>query len=130
MLFSSGSLDLEGLITTYALYRLAMREILSIENQNLQAILCEKQPDITLAMIHWINNAQKSIIKPTWRNLFLVLLFISPDELDRTIFIGAPMERGVSSVGTKVEEGNLTSACIKFYDSSMSIVLPLSLIHI
>ena len=40
-----------------------------------------KQPDANLAMIKWVNTAQKSNIKPTWKNLFLVLCLINLDHL-------------------------------------------------
>ena len=78
--------DRESLVTVYALYRLErggvqVRREISTKNRDFQAVLRVKQPDANLAMIKWVNTAQKSNIKPTWKNLFLVLCLINLDHL-------------------------------------------------
>ena len=108
------SFDPEGLITTYALYRLEkfgiqVRREMSAKNKDFQAVLRVKQPDTNLAMIHWINNAQKSVIKPTWRNLFLLLRLISLDHLAKKMelyFTGIPIEGVIDEA--RSGEGNHT----------------------
>ena len=112
-----GSFDIEGLITTYILYGLERAGIqvqreLSTKSQNFLAVLRVKQTDTTLAMIHWVNNVQKNVIKPTWKNLLLLLRLINLDDLAEMIksyFVGTPMERDdISSSETKAKEGDLT----------------------
>lgn len=112
-----GSFDIEGLITTYILYGLeragiqVQREI-STKSQNFLAILRQKQPNTTLAMIHWTNNVQKNVIKPTWKNFFLLLRLINLDDLAEMIksyFIGTPMEQDtISRIEAKAKGGDLT----------------------
>ena len=81
--------DRESQVTTYALYRLErgvqVRREISTKNRDFQAVLRMKQPDANLAMIKWVNTAQKSNIKPTWKNLFLVLRLINLDHLAEQI---------------------------------------------
>ena len=82
--------DRESLVTTYALYRLErggvqVRREISTKNRDFQAVLRMKQPDANLAMIKWVNTAQKSNIKPTWKNLFLVLRLINLNHLAEQI---------------------------------------------
>ena len=76
------------------------REI-SNKNRNFQAVLRQKQPDANLAMIKWLNSEQKANIKPTWKNLFLVLCLINLDHLPEKIesFMSGSDESTVSKQG-------------------------------
>ena len=78
--------DRESLVTTYALYRLEregiqVRREISNKNRDFQAVIWQKQPDAHLAMMKWLNIGEKSNIKPTWKNLFLILRLIKLDHL-------------------------------------------------
>ena len=74
----------------YTLYRLErigiqVRRSINDENQYFQAVLRQKQPNATLAMIKWVNSGQQNNIKPTWKNLFLILRLIKLDHLAQQI---------------------------------------------
>ena len=62
-----------------------MRGEISKQNRDFQAVLRLKQPDANLAMIKWLNWEQKANIKPTWKNLFLVLCLINVNDLAEKI---------------------------------------------
>ena len=76
------------------------REI-SNKNRDFQAVLRQKQPDANLAMIKWLNREQKANIKPTWKNVFLILRLINLDHLAEKIetFMSGSEESTVSKQG-------------------------------
>ena len=59
-----------------------MRREISSKNKDFQAVLRQKQPDANSAMIKW---TQQTNIKPTWKNLFLILHLINLDHLAKEI---------------------------------------------
>ena len=78
--------DPEGRMTSYALYKLEregvqLRSGISSKNRDFQALLRLKQPDANSALIKWLNSSNKSDIKPTWRNLLLVLRLVKLEML-------------------------------------------------
>ena len=89
-IYTEPPFDEESQVTTYALYRLEregvqVRREISTKSRDFQAVLGVKQPDANLAMIKWLNTPQKSNIKPTWKNLFLLLRLINLDHLAKKI---------------------------------------------
>ena len=73
-------------MTPYALYKVEregvqLRSEISSKNRDFQALLRLKQPDANSALIKWLNTSNKSDIKPTWRNLLLVLRLVKLDKV-------------------------------------------------
>ena len=62
-----------------------MRREINTKNKDFQAVLRLKQPDANLAMIKWTNSVHQATIKPTWKNLFLILRLINLDHLAKEI---------------------------------------------
>ena len=82
--------DLEGRMTPYSLYNVERRGVqlrreISSKNRDFQAVLRLKQPDANSALFKWLNSSNKSDIKPTWRNLFLILHLVNLDKLAEEI---------------------------------------------
>ena len=76
-----------------------MRREISTKNKDFQAVLRLKQPDANLAIIKWTNSVQQANIKPTWKNLALVLHLINLDHLAEEInmyFTGAAVKQQLS----------------------------------
>ena len=78
-------------MTPYSLYynveknSVQLRREISSKNRDFQAVLRLKQPDANSALIKWLNSSNKSDIKPTWRNLFLILHLVNLDKLAEEI---------------------------------------------
>ena len=84
--YAESPFDPEGRVTSYALYKVEregvqLRSGISSKNQDFQALLHLKQPDANFTLMKWLNTSNKSDIKPTWRNLLLVLHLLSLDKL-------------------------------------------------
>ena len=77
-------------MTPYSLYNVERRGVqlrreISSKNRDFQAVLRLRQPDANSALIKWLNSSNKSGIKPTWRNLFLILHLVNLDKLAEEI---------------------------------------------
>ena len=77
-------------MTPYSLYNVERRGVqlrreISSKNRDFQAVLRLKQPDANSALIKWLNSSNKSDIKPTWRNLLLILHLVNLDKLAEEI---------------------------------------------
>lgn len=88
--YAESPFDPEGRVTSYALYKVEregvqLRSGISSKNRDFQALLRLKQPDANFALMKWLTTSNKSDIKPTWRNLLLVLRLLSLDELAEPI---------------------------------------------
>ena len=80
-----------------------MRREINTKNKDFQAVLQQKQPDANSAMIKWTNSVQQANIKPTWKNLALVLHLINLDHLAKEIdmyLTGAAVKQQQLSGGT------------------------------
>ena len=82
-------------MTPYRLYNVERRGVqlrreISSKNRDFQAVLRLKQPDANSALLKWLNRSKKSDIKPTWRNLLLVLRLVNLDKVAEAIesFLG------------------------------------------
>ena len=82
-------------MTPYSLYNVERRGVqlrreISSKNRDFQAVLRLKQPDANSALIKWLNSSKKSDIRPTWRNLLLVLRLVNLDKVAEAIesFLG------------------------------------------
>ena len=62
-----------------------MRREINTKNKDFQAVLRQKQPDANSAMIKWTNSVQQANIRPTWKNLVLILRLINLDHLAKEI---------------------------------------------
>ena len=58
---------------------------LEAANHEFQAIIRVKQPNILLAIKKWLTTPLLSHIKPTWKNLILILQIINLDQLAEKI---------------------------------------------
>ena len=79
-----------------------MRREIATKNRDFQALLRLKQPDANLAMIKWMNSIQQANIKPTWKNLLLVLRLINLDHVAKEIdvYLSGATAKQLSSEGT------------------------------
>ena len=102
-----------------------MRGEISKQNRDFQAVLRLKQPDANLAMIKWLNWEQKANIKPTWKNLFLVLRLINLDDLAKKIetLMSGTTECEESSVS---KQGGLREVLFKVYSHKKTTCTPQS----
>ena len=58
---------------------------LEAKNYEFQAIIRVKQPDLSWAINKWLTAPVLSRIKPTWKNLLIVLRLINLDDLAQQI---------------------------------------------
>ena len=119
-------------MTSYALHSLERRGVqlrreISSKNRDFQAVLRLKQPDANSALIKWLNSSNKSDIKPTWRNLLLILHLVNLDKLAEEIetHLGGTYVKQLSK-DTSSTEQERGSECdnnilvIKFVSTSFS----------
>ena len=99
-------------MTPYALYKVEregvqLRSEISSKNRDFQALLRLKQPDVNTALVKWLNTSNKSDIKPTWRNLLLVLRLVKlemlAEQLESHLGMKEP-SKGISS--TEQDKGS------------------------
>ena len=83
--YAGSPFDPEERVTPYALYKAEIEGVQlvrsGIKNRDFQTLLRLKQPDAYSAFIKWLNTSNKSDIKPTWRNLLLVLHLVQLEQL-------------------------------------------------
>ena len=58
---------------------------LSTNTQKFQALIQERQPDLPTSIIKWLASPLLSHIKPTWKNLLLVLRILNLDHLAKQV---------------------------------------------
>ena len=58
---------------------------LEVKKRNFQAVIRVKQPDLSWAINKWLTAPVLSRIKPTWKNLLLVLQLIDLDQVAEEI---------------------------------------------
>ena len=121
-------------MTPYSLYNVERRGIqlrreISSKNRDFQAVLRLKQPDANSALIKWLNSSNKSDIKPTWRNLFLILHLVNLDRLAEEIetHLGGTYVKQLSKDTSNTEQGrgsefdNLKATIHEIVSASFSI---------
>ena len=121
-------------MTPYSLYNVERRGVqlrreISSKNRDFQAVVRLRQPDANSALIKWLNSSNKSDIKPTWRNLFLILHLVNLDKLAEEIetHLGGMYVKQLSkdTSSTEQERGSEFDnniMVIKFVSTSFSIL--------
>ena len=67
---------------------------LKANNREFQAVIRVKQPDISWAINEWLTTPVLSCIKPTWKNLLLVLRLIHLDSIADQIVVHLSEKEG------------------------------------
>ena len=104
---------------------------LEAKNQEFQAMIRVKQPNLSWAINKWLTTPVLSRIKPTWKNLLIVLHLINLDDLAQQIekyFTKHSLstlegEKGKRIWNEKWRTGNGTESVLRMASLTCDIVL-------